>query len=327
MSTIYMSLGLRRYAVSLANYLLRLSYAISRETGSDFVFARGIYVDMRGGLANQIISYRAAYMLSYILRWPIVLDLTRYGEFGSRPYQLSYFKPTYDFIIYTSSFRKRWISFIVDSLNSLLSKLLEHNSLNDDTVELRVQRLLRSSPGPLLLDIDSSLRLRSICQSFFRNNSNLQPLSLPSKFLDPTHQGFFDSIVVSGKASVACHVRRTDLLHHLAGPPATAALYNNAIRYIESQSKLPVFYIFTDDIDWCLANLSFASPFHFSPVRNPDGGYIDLFLASRCWHKILTDGSTFSEMIDALSPFYDSSRMLLRCDGPNNCINMNEYYS
>ena len=54
--------------------------------------------------------------------------------------------------------------------------------------------------------------------------------------------------------SVAVHVRRTDLLSDNSDIQE-GFYYCNAINYIEQNVKNPRYYIFSDDINWCLKNL------------------------------------------------------------------------
>ena len=68
--------------------------------------------------------------------------------------------------------------------------------------------------------------------------------------------------------------------------------YKKAIRYVEKNIKNPVFFVFSDDLEWASENLklSNANFVNINSVGNPE---MDLVLMSKCNHNIIAN-STFS---------------------------------
>jgi hypothetical protein len=71
---------------------------------------------------------------------------------------------------------------------------------------------------------------------------------------------------------------------------------SSAMNIVESQIENPIFYIFSDDIPWCMKNLPslMKRPLRF-PENPPgiDSVLTDMFLMSNCRHNI-RGPSTFS---------------------------------
>lgn len=89
--------------------------------------------------------------------------------------------------------------------------------------------------------------------------------------------------------SVSIHVRRTDYVDRKGRAPIIGCslnYYHKAMAFIYSKIKNPIFYVFSDDIDWCKNNINFSGfKFHYSST--PD----DLRLMSLCKHNIVANSS------------------------------------
>lgn len=98
---------------------------------------------------------------------------------------------------------------------------------------------------------------------------------------------------ISKSNSVSLHIRRGDYLKskYLKGI-CNETYYNKAVSYILNKVHNPVFFVFSDDIDWCKNNLALKNVFY---VQNNIGinSYIDMQLMSMCNHNIIAN-STFS---------------------------------
>ena len=94
--------------------------------------------------------------------------------------------------------------------------------------------------------------------------------------------------------SVFIHVRRTDYLKY---PDVhfvmDDAYYNKAMKHIESHVVNPVYFVFSDDIDWAKKNIKTSHKIKFIDYDNP--GYIDFELMKNCHHAIIAN-SSFSWM-------------------------------
>jgi hypothetical protein len=72
------------------------------------------------------------------------------------------------------------------------------------------------------------------------------------------------------------------------------AYYKNAVEYIQKTEKNPVYYIFSDDLEWARDNFTFLDHYHVVDTAQYDNSdYYDLYLMSICRHNIIPN-STFS---------------------------------
>lgn len=95
--------------------------------------------------------------------------------------------------------------------------------------------------------------------------------------------------------SVSIHVRRGDYLK-----PEFSSFnvikdenyFLHAIEYIKSREACPVFFVFSDDLDWCKEKFQ-GDDFVFVNVNRKEKSYMDMYYMSRCNHNIISN-STFS---------------------------------
>ena len=94
--------------------------------------------------------------------------------------------------------------------------------------------------------------------------------------------------------SVSIHIRRGDYLtHKVAKDLAPLFYYKDAIKYISKKIKNPVFYIFSNDIEWCKENFKIDFPTYYIDWNNGEESFKDMQLMSLCKHNIIPN-STFS---------------------------------
>lgn len=94
--------------------------------------------------------------------------------------------------------------------------------------------------------------------------------------------------------SVSIHIRRGDYLKlDLYKDICDFNYYNEAVEIIKEKVVNPVFYIFSNDLDWCkmnMPNILGDSSFYF--VHNTGKmSYIDMQLMSECKHNIIANSS------------------------------------
>ena len=103
---------------------------------------------------------------------------------------------------------------------------------------------------------------------------------------------FFYEII--GNDSVSIHVRRGDYSGAEEFDICTINYYRNAVQRISELVENPIYYIFTDDLEYVMSNFYFLEK--FSLIDNSalkDSDYFDLFLMVNCKHNIIPN-STFS---------------------------------
>jgi len=110
------------------------------------------------------------------------------------------------------------------------------------------------------------------------------------------------------KSSISIHVRRGDYLKsNLYKGLCDLDYYRNAIKYIINKLDNPVFFVFSNDIDWCkdnLMDLLNAFPTTFVSWNDGKNSYIDMQLMSCCKCNIIAN-SSFSWWAAWLNSFCD----------------------
>lgn len=92
--------------------------------------------------------------------------------------------------------------------------------------------------------------------------------------------------------TVAVHVRRGDYVWHPNHLVCLPSYYENAVAYICERVENPVFYVFSEDVEWCKENIKFPQPcFYVDNTDKPSSH--DMQLMSLCKHNIIAN-STYS---------------------------------
>ncbi|WP_304067731.1 alpha-1,2-fucosyltransferase [Pedobacter glucosidilyticus] len=91
--------------------------------------------------------------------------------------------------------------------------------------------------------------------------------------------------------SIAVHIRRGDYIgHELLGNICNLNYYQQAINYIKEHVQQPIFYFFSDDIEWCKSNFKNIEAV-FIDGNTGVNNYIDMQLMSNCKHQIIANSS------------------------------------
>lgn len=91
--------------------------------------------------------------------------------------------------------------------------------------------------------------------------------------------------------SISIHVRMGDYVNHpLHGGVCTIDYYQRAIDFIKSEVEDPMFFVFSNDVEWCKKNLQLENTIY---VTGNDGenSYRDMQLMSMCKHNIIANSS------------------------------------
>lgn len=102
--------------------------------------------------------------------------------------------------------------------------------------------------------------------------------------------------IIEETESVSIHVRRTDYLlekHKVYSGLVELSYYEEAINIINKRIKNPVYFVFSDDIEWCKKNLKIANSIYYIDWNKGKENYRDMQLMSLCKHNIIPH-STFS---------------------------------
>lgn len=99
---------------------------------------------------------------------------------------------------------------------------------------------------------------------------------------------------IKNSNSVSLHIRRGDYLtdkKNLFVGVCSIDYYKKAISIISSKIKRPVFYIFSDDMEWVKKNFTINFNFELIDHNNGYKNHFDLQLMSLCKHNIIANSS------------------------------------
>jgi hypothetical protein len=249
-------------------------YGVSREKLREKLAAPGVTSYLMGGCANQMFQYATGLALARRLGVDLKLDVSWYETATPdqpRMYSLGLFKGLDARVVH-----------------SLSGKIIREEGFPYKPA------LFENAPHKC------SLVGYWQCEKyFFGLRDELRERLLPREPLPARSIATERAILDAGERSVFVHVRRTDYVgnpHHVLLP---MEYYREAAALIAAKVPDPVFFVFSDDPEWCEAN--FKLPYRTTITGNFDRtaeGHLgrddaDLYLMRLCGHAIVAN-SAFS---------------------------------
>jgi len=103
---------------------------------------------------------------------------------------------------------------------------------------------------------------------------------------------FKEKLQIPEGNTVAIHIRRGDYIKfadiHLV---CTPIYYENAIAYVQSKVENPIFYVFSEDLEWVKQNINIPSNSVFVDYNPNLPSSHDMQLMSLCKHQIISNSS------------------------------------
>ena len=220
-----------------------------------------IVVKLQGGLGNQLFQWAYGKSLSLKLDQPLYLDLSFLNSFipgiTKREYELYYFDKIQDQIIQSLS------EYRLD--NFRYQKITDNSNLYNNT------------------------HINYYLDGYFQNEKyfiEFQDL-IKNQLQIKEHYLYTISDIakqITECNSLSLHVRRTDYLLHDYHLPKGTQYYYAALEQIKSYDKI---FIFSDDIEWCKANIKYHNSVFIENLTNIQ----DLYLMSLCKNNIIANSS------------------------------------
>jgi hypothetical protein len=219
-----------------------------------------------GGLGNQLFQYAFARHVSIIHNAELKLDISAYGDYKIHKYGLSNFNIKSNFCS-------------VEDI-SKLTYVKEKNFHFD----------------PNFKNISNNSYLTGYWQSekYFEDISDI----LTKEFLVKQAMSDQDKIIsslISSSNSVSIHLRRGDYLPGTYNDQVSDCLsldyYKSAIDIINKTITDPVFFVFSDDINWVKKNLKIEQQIFYVDHNSSDKNYQDFRLMSLCKHNVIANSS------------------------------------
>lgn len=91
--------------------------------------------------------------------------------------------------------------------------------------------------------------------------------------------------------SISIHIRRGDSLTKGVMASCSPEYYSRAMALLNNRVDKPIYFIFSDDIDWARSNIRNQSECHFVDHNVGMESYNDMRLMSHCKHNIIANSS------------------------------------
>lgn len=248
-----------------------------------------VFVEICGGLANQMFQYSAGRALARHLDCPLKLDLSPFDSYELWPYQLDRFR------LLAGAATVSEVAPLKRKKNRLRRAILRAKGHRGGALRHRVFQEPHWHFSPELFAQQAPILLQGYWQSpryFTQVRDGLLREFVLKDPLSPYSQDMVRQI--SEQPSVSIHVRRGDYV----ADPGTAKVhgicdldyYRRAVGLMSRLEPEARFYIFSDDIAFVREAFDFCP----SPVivdGNQDAGHEDMILMSACTHNIIANSS------------------------------------
>ncbi len=247
-----------------------------------------VIVHLMGGLGNQLFQYSFARNIAIKNNCELKLDLSSYENYEWHEYSLSPFN--IKAAIASTAEIKKLKNKQQHFINKVLRKIINKGNIiiNEKNIAF----------NPLYLDVKAPAFLSGYwqCEKYFiENKSIISNDLLITKLPSIKNQELMEEIKKYN--SVSLHIRRGN---YVSVPEFNQVLgtcsmeyYTAALNYISKIITNPVFFVFSDDIEWARQNLNTDHTFVFVDINDAKHDYEDLRLMQHCKHNIVAN-STFS---------------------------------
>jgi hypothetical protein len=262
-----------------------------------------IVTKIMGGLGNQMFQYAVARHLAIKNNTFLKLDISFFDNIGNntpREYTLGHFNIEENFLTDKELKKIKRNNFHGQSLPQ---RILRKMFIKLEKKKPISKKAYITEPSPVFtkevlgIKTEKTVYLYGNWQSekYFKDIRNviLKDFSLKKEFSGKT-KSFLENIEKNN--SVSLHIRRGDYVQdkktNTFHGTCDLNYYDQAIRLIEGKIENPIYFIFSDDIDWAKDNLKTNNQLIFVSGNSiPD--YEEIIMMSKCKHNIIAN-STFS---------------------------------
>lgn len=243
-----------------------------------------IIIDMVGGFGNQLFCYAFGYALSRELDAEFYIDTTIQDWGIERSYELENLKITFD--------RRISYSYKRDILNRTIFNKL-HKKINIGFNTRTFHEISPTVYEPLVFSISEDTFFKGYWQTekyFKKYRDELLCRIIPKELRNNSVTTLINE--VSQVKSVSIHVRRGDYVQ--IGANLGMDYYDTAIQIMLNKYSDVVFYIFSDDIEFCkswFAKYRGKLEIRYPEYESSNTTLDDLWIMSNCKHNIIANSS------------------------------------
>lgn len=254
-----------------------------------------ICIELFGGLGNQMFQYAFGAALAETRNTNLVLDTTSLDHptevDGTTPrlYGLNIF-PNIIAPKVSGNDLKKAKPLYLRMLNYLVYKLtgngIRHSQYYIQNAFFYDEKIARISKQCYVTGYWQSYKYLLSCDALIRSHFQFPVIK------DEDNLRFIEQI--ESTESVSIHIRRSDYLkaynletHGIC----SLSYYQSAIDYISKKITNPVFFIFSDDMDWVVENIGIQYPHFYVNHNRGQDSYRDMQLMAACKHNIIANSS------------------------------------
>lgn len=252
-----------------------------------------------GGLGNQMFQYAFGRRMSLIHNTELVLDQSLLID-KSQPHELVTHRD-FNLDVFNIQHTYRWAT---------EEEIFNYNGNPDASITKKVKRRFVNFVKPkrliiqkynefnkelLLIKDDVCFVGRWQSELYFNevNEQIRQDFKINSSLLSNVE---YATSLIKNCNAVSLHVRRGDLITSALYSSSIGALtidyYTKAITYIRTKVENPIFFIFSDDIEWCKENINVIEQTYY--MDNTTAGQnpiVHLYLMQCCQHFIISNST------------------------------------
>lgn len=251
-----------------------------------------IIVHITGGVGNQMFQYALGYSLSQTLSYKLKLDISEFDDYDLhlRNYELGLFDIEVDVATMYEVQRLK------EKKKNILAAIFRKLKINIIPIATGYYQEPHYHFDENIFNIQGDTYIQGYWQSekYFKEYRDdvLKQFTLKKEIHTKTKE-YLQKI--NKTEAISLHVRRGDYVssEHSSKIHGTCSLdyYKNAIIHIEKSTKNPHFFIFSDDLDWAKANLTFIDNKTFVELDKNIPDQEEMYLMSKCQHNIIANSS------------------------------------
>jgi hypothetical protein len=250
-----------------------------------------IVIRLISGLGNQLFQYSVGRQLALKKNCDLKLDLSFFGTQNLRTYTLREYNVKSS-IASDEEIKKLAGIYFSDKLEDKIRRKIQNLKPKHKRSYFKEDQWWVYEPE--LFNTSSNVYLDGYWQHY-KYFEQLDKIIFDELTLKEGPHSNVQSIlseIKSNNSSVSVHVRRGDYVSDLAANKLMGLLpvayYNRAIDYMKQHVKDPVFYFFSDDINWVKDNIKVGVECFYLDGQKD---YVDLNLMSNCSHNIIANSS------------------------------------
>lgn len=251
-----------------------------------------VVTQILGGLGNQMFQYATGRALAWRLNTGLKLDFSGFKAYPLRRFALNCFKIQAAIISQKEldKAKRKLPKFLPPSFKKAASYLIQRIVFKEKHFyEKSFHRF-----DPNFFKLKGNVYLHGIWHSekYFKNAETIIRKDFSfKKPPDKKNKKMLERI--SRTNSVSIHVRRTDFVNNPNCLALGLDFYQKAVALIKKKISNPFFFVFSDDLSWCQANLKVDQKTVYVDCNLDGKDYEDMRLMSSCQHHIIAN-SAFS---------------------------------